>query len=118
VNDLHVREPASRDGALQVAGVPHRALDERDVRLGQRRRQGQAGPAGARADVRDPPRFPHSVELERHERVRDVAVDGRRDLAHGRRRGGVGRLQVQDRSQRFDACRRQGEVLESRHARR
>jgi hypothetical protein len=118
VDHLHVAQAAGRHGALEVAGVPSRALHERDARVGQRRGERQARPPRAGAEVRDPPRLPHFLELERHERVGHVAVDRRRHVAHRRRRGRVGRLQLEDRPQRIGPRRRQRELVEARHARR
>ena len=102
VNHLHVREPASRDRLLQVPAVPDRALHQRDARLGQRRRQRQARPARAGAEVGDPARardLRSSNATSESATWRSIAASTSRT---DRRRRRIGRLQLEDTPQRLD----------------
>ena len=70
--------------------------------LRQRGREHEAGEAGAGAEVGDPPRRAHPLELERDERIGDVDVDGGGRIAHGRRRGRILVHELEQALERLD----------------
>ena len=120
MHDLDVREPAGGHRPLEVAAVPDRALDQRYPRSGQRRGEREPGPAGAGAEVGDPARPAYRRQLECDQRVRHMPVDGLRRLAHRRRGGRVGRLELEDRLERGHPGGRErvaaGELVQALHA--
>ena len=89
-------DPGGLDRAADELALARDRLDQVDLGLGQRRGEDDAGEAGPRADVGDPPRG--ADELEPGERVGDVDAPGV-GVADGAERGGVGSEQLEHRRQ-------------------
>ena len=98
VHDGRVADFAARDGELEKGALPARALDECNRRLGQRQRQGNPGQPGAGAEVGDLRGSAHRLELQRDERVGEMAIDDHPGLSHGG--GGERMLGEQSRERR------------------
>ena len=86
-DDLDVAQPDLLDRALEERALAPEALDERDLRAGERGREDEAGEAGAGAEVGDPAGGAHDVELERASESARCAFTATLRLADGRRRG-------------------------------
>jgi hypothetical protein len=119
VNHAGVLETRGVERALQVAAAPRGALHEVDAGVRERRGEREARPARPGAEIGDPPRRADGVDLERRERVGDVAIDRLGGVADRRRGRRVGRLVREQPLQRGDAARRhvpaRGDVRQRRH---
>ena len=89
MHDLRVVQPRRPHGPPQEGAPALGALHQRHPGAGQRHREGEAREAHARAEVRDRPRAPHSIELEGDERVREMGIRRLGGAANRRRRGRV-----------------------------
>src|SRR5919206_1474355 len=104
VNHRDVHEPRRLDRALEVASGAAGTLDERDVAVGKRRCEREPGPPRAGAEVREPVCGADLLELQRDERVGDVAVDSFGRVADGGRGVFVGGLVLEEGAEGGDGA--------------
>ena len=75
MDDVGVADAAGRDRTLDERALAAVALDQRDLRAGERDREREAREPGAGAEVGDRRRPPGPAELERDERIGEVVVE-------------------------------------------
>ena len=90
VDGPRVRQAARGDPAPDKDTFPRAALDEIDVRPGQRNCKGQPRKPCPGAEVADGRGGAGLVKVERHERIGHMVVDSQRGVAYGRGRQRVG----------------------------
>ena len=116
-DDRDVGQAQIADDALEERALARDTLDEGDARVRQRDCQREAGKPRPRAEIGDPSRLTHDVELERDEGVRDVHVDAALRVPDGGNGSRFGRDEVEERGEPIGGLRRQveagGELVEA-----